>query len=153
MTQTVPLSLRLSRVIRADADTLYRAWTDPTMLRHWWRMDGPGWVFADASVDLRVGGRYRLAMTDPNGTTHVALGEYRVLDRPTRIAFTWDWEDPASRVGETLVTVDLAKVGEHETELVLTHERFPDAERMRGHGRGWTQLLKLLDDFMREERA
>jgi uncharacterized protein YndB with AHSA1/START domain len=153
MTQATSPTLRVSRVIRADADTLYRAWTEPGMLRHWWRMDGPGWSFVGASVDLRVGGSYRLEMSDPSGRAHAAVGEYRVLDRPNRIAFTWDWEDPASRVGNTLVTVDFVKVAEHETELVLTHERFPDAERMLGHERGWTQLLKLLDDFMAEERV
>ncbi|MGH7627228.1 MAG: SRPBCC family protein, partial [Gemmatimonadaceae bacterium] len=100
MTQATSPSLRLSRVIRSDPDTLFRAWTDPKMLQHWWRMDGPGWSFAGASVDLRVGGSYRLTMTGPGGVTHVAIGEYRVIDRPTRLAFTWDWEDVANRVGD-----------------------------------------------------
>ncbi len=49
-------SLRLSRIIRADAATLFRAWTDPEEL-------------------LRVGGRYRLGMTDPDGRKHVLTHE------------------------------------------------------------------------------
>jgi uncharacterized protein YndB with AHSA1/START domain len=75
-------ALRVSRTIRADADTLFRAWTDPQELSHWWSQAGDGWAFASASIDLRVGGRYRLAMLAPDGQTHVAVGVYREVERP-----------------------------------------------------------------------
>jgi uncharacterized protein YndB with AHSA1/START domain len=110
-------------------------------------MEGDGWSFAEASIDLRVGGRYRLGMTSPEGKTHVAVGEYVEVERPTRLAFTWDWEEPASRVGETLVTVEFKPAGD-KTEVVLTHERFAEADRMASHERGWAQLLRLLDHLM-----
>jgi uncharacterized protein YndB with AHSA1/START domain len=113
-------------------------------------MDEPGWAFAGATVDLRVGGAYRLGMTSPDGKSHVAVGVYREVQRPTRLAFTWDWENPESRVGDTLVTVEFKKVSTDTTEVVLTHERFPDAARASGHERGWTQLLSLLDRATRE---
>lgn len=150
MTVTARHSLRLSKTIRADRDTLFRAWTDPEALRHWWRMEEKGWAFALASVDVRVGGRYRLGMTDPDGRLHVAAGEYREVERPRRLVFTWDWENPTDRVGETLVTVELKAAG-NVTEMVLTHERFADPGRISGHERGWGQLLTLLDHFMGEE--
>jgi len=145
MTTGTSNSVRVSQRIRATPDRLFRAWTDPAELAHWWRMDGPGWSFAGATLDLRVGGRYRLAMTSPDGKTHVAIGEYREIERPSRLAFTWDWEDPASQVGDTLVTVELNDVGSNMTEVVLTHERFSDAARATSHETGWTQLLRLLD--------
>jgi hypothetical protein len=37
---TAPRSLRVSRIINADRETLFRAWTDPTELAHWWRQAG-----------------------------------------------------------------------------------------------------------------
>jgi len=111
-------------------------------------MDGDGWAFAGASVDLRVGGQYRLGMTSPEGKTHVAVGEYREIQPPTRLAFTWDWSDPAERVGETLVTIEFKDAGDNTTEVVLTHERFADAARIASHEHGWTQLLRLLDRRM-----
>lgn len=146
-------SVRLTRTIRADPETLFRAWTDPEQLRHWWRMEEKGWAFAVASIDLRVGGRYRLGMTDPEGNTHVAFGEYREVQRPTRLVFTWDWENPGDRVGETLVTVEFRRAGANGTEIVLMHERFADPARIAGHQRGWTQVLTLLDHFIAEETA
>jgi len=138
-------SLRVARIIQTDADTLFRAWTDPAELKHWWRMTGEGWAFAGASIDLRVGGAYRLGMTDPAGKAHVAVGVYREVNRPARLVFTWDWEDPASRMGETLVSVEFKTLDGNRTEVVLTHERFADAERVKRHEQGWTELLTLLE--------
>lgn len=137
-------AVRVTQTIRASRERLFDAWTKPDDLAMWWRMDEPGWAFAGATVDLRVGGAYRLGMTSPDGQSHVAVGVYRTVERPSRLAFTWDWEDPASRVGDTLVTVELKKVSADTTEVVLTHERLPDATRAEGHQRGWTQLVTLL---------
>ncbi|MBA3338415.1 MAG: SRPBCC domain-containing protein, partial [Geodermatophilaceae bacterium] len=135
----------MSRTIAVDADTLFRAWTDPAELAHWWRQESEGWAFAGASIDLRVGGAYRLGMTDPDGKTHMAVGVYREIRPPVRLVFTWDWEDPAHRVGETLVTVEFKGAGSNRTEVVLIHERFADVSRMGRHEQGWTELLGLLE--------
>ena len=149
MTTATTHSLRVSRTMRATPEKLFRAWTDPAELKNWWRMEGEGWSFAGASIDLKVGGRYRLGMTGPDGKTHVAVGTYREVQRPSRLVFTWDWEDPASRVGETVVTIELKDAGDKRTEVVLTHERFADAERMASHEQGWTQLLNILERLVK----
>ena len=141
---TTNASLTVSRVIDADAATLFRAWTDPRELSLWWRQEGDGWAFAGATLDLRVGGSYRLSMTGPDGRRHTAVGTYREIRPPVRLVFTWDWEDSATRVGETLVTVEFKDNGDRRTEVVLTHERFADAARMGRHRQGWTDLLSLL---------
>ena len=144
MTTATSHSLRVSQTIRADAERLFRAWTDPAELKHWWRMEGDGWAFSEASIDLRVGGKYRLGMTTPEGKAYVAVGEYREIRRPTRLVFTWEWEDRDMRVGETLVTLEFNEKG-GRTEVVLTHERFADPARVARHEQGWSQLLRLLD--------
>jgi uncharacterized protein YndB with AHSA1/START domain len=144
MSSATSNAVHVAQVIRASQDRLFRAWTTPDELAMWWRMDEPGWAFSSATVDLRVGGAYRLGMTSPDGKLHVAVGVYREVSRPARLAFTWDWDDAESRVGETLVTVEFKKVSADTTEVLVTHERFPDAARAEGHKRGWTQLLALL---------
>ena len=137
-------AVTVARVIRADAERLYRAWLEPDVLASWWSQHGEGWRFAGAEVDARVGGRFRLGMSGPDGRTHVASGEYRVLDAPHRLMFTWDWEDPLTSVGETLVTVEFRPMP-GATQVVVTHERFADASRMGRHEQGWTDLLALLE--------
>ena len=152
--KTATHSLRLTRTIHADQDTLFRAWTDPLQLKHWWKMEGPGWSFAEVQIDLRAGGSYRLGMTDPQGNRHVAVGVYREIQRPTLLAFIWEWEDLTKRVGETLVRVEFRSLGDLKTEVTLTHELFADPENVKGHEQGWAQLLKLLDGaFARKERG
>ena len=150
MTTPSQTAVRVSRRIRATPERLFRAWTDPNELRHWWRMEGEGWAFAFASIDLRIGGTYELAMTSPEGERHVAVGVYRDVRPPTRLAFTWDWQNPVHRVGDTLVTVELNDVGGGMTEVVIKHERFGDPARAASHERGWRQLLRLLDNSYRE---
>jgi uncharacterized protein YndB with AHSA1/START domain len=150
-TSTGTHSIRISRRIRATRERLYRAWTDPAQLRNWWRMEGPGWAFAEAELDVRVGGAYRLGMTSPDGQTHTAVGVYREVTPPVRLAFTWDWEDPNSRVGDTLVAVDLLDAGDGTTDVVITHTRFATADRAASHEQGWTQLLRIVDQYVAEQ--
>ncbi|HEX4783219.1 MAG TPA: SRPBCC domain-containing protein [Candidatus Sulfotelmatobacter sp.] len=140
-----PNSVHVSRTIRADAERLFRAWTDPQGLMHWWRQEAEGWAFAGATIDLRVGGHYRLAMTAPDGKVRAAVGVYREIERPVRLVFTWDWEEPMGGVSDTLVTVDFRETGTNVTEVVITHERFTDRARMGRHEQGWTELLRLLE--------
>jgi uncharacterized protein YndB with AHSA1/START domain len=109
-------SVRVSRTICASADRLFDAWTDPRKLMHWWRQAAEGWAFDAASIHLRVGGRYRLAMTAPDGKLHAAIGEYRQIERPVRLVFTWDWEEPTNRVGDTVVSVEFKDAGSNRTE-------------------------------------
>jgi uncharacterized protein YndB with AHSA1/START domain len=150
MTHPTRTSVRVSQTIRATPERLFRAWTDPNELRHWWRMEDEGWAFARALLDVRVGGRYELAMSAPDGTLHVAAGVYRDVRPPTRLAFTWDWEDPEHRLGETLVTVDFKPTSVLATDVVITHERFTDPKRADSHERGWIQLLRLLDHMTKD---
>ncbi len=140
-------SVRVSRTIRANAETLFQAWTNPRELRHWWRQEAEGWAFADATIDLRIGGHFRLAMTAPDGKVHTVVGVYREIERPARLVFTWDWEEPIRGVNDTLVTVDFRETGTgtNVTEVVVTHERFTDPERMGRHEQGWNELLRLLE--------
>jgi uncharacterized protein YndB with AHSA1/START domain len=150
-TTSADTRLRVSQTIRATPERLFRAWTDPEQLARWWRMDTPGWTFAGASIDLRVCGAYRFSMTAPDGRTHTARGVYREVIPPTRLAFTWEWDDPAHRIGDTLVLVEIRRVSDSMSEVILTHEGFTDPARVPGHIDGWTQLIRLLDRAITEE--
>ncbi len=133
-------SLRISRTIKADRQTVFRAWTEPAQLREWSCPEG-GTVL-DAQVDLRVGGRYTIQMKVADGTVHTAAGAYREIERPRRLVYTWDWKEGG--VGETVVTVEFHDV-DGSTEVVLVHELFPNAEAAERHQRGWTSCLNRLE--------
>jgi hypothetical protein len=65
-----------------------------------------------------------------------------------RLVYTWDWEEEAHAVGETLVTVDLEAVG-NSTQLTFTHERFPNAEAAGEHEQGWGSCLNRLEGILK----
>ena len=129
----------IRRVLAASCDEVYDAWLDAEGMREWM---SPG-VFtgSEAVLDPRVGGRFRIVMKAHEAQI-VNTGEYRVLERPYKLQFTWI----SSRWGtqETLVTVDLHPVGEN-CELVLTHERFPATSSAGQLLKGWTEMLEKLD--------
>jgi uncharacterized protein YndB with AHSA1/START domain len=140
-------TLRLERTFPAPRERVFDAWVNPELLRRWWASQ-PDWTSPAAEVDLRVGGAYRLSMQGPEGPAHSVVGEYREVDRPRRLVYTWSWEDdPPEMAGSagTLVTVEFHAEGER-TRVVLTHEGF-DGDRPRDlHRGGWTGCLDNLED-------
>lgn len=136
-------SLRLTRTIDANPDAVFRAWTDPDRMKRW--MCPEGAVVEAAESDPVVGGAYRVVMRTDDGNRHTASGEYREIERPRRLVFTWGWEEEGASVdpGGSLVTVELED-RDGGTELVLLHERLPDAESRAGHESGWTGALDNL---------
>lgn len=135
-------SLRISRLIQADPMTVFDAWTLPKHLKRWSAPEGI--ALENAEVDLRVGGRYRLAMRTAEGKSHTAVGTYREIVRPTRLVYTWSWEEDDSTTEETLVTVEFNTVGD-ATEVVLIHERFATTASRDDHLQGWTSCLDRLE--------
>jgi len=53
------VTLIVRKTIRASAERLFQAWTDPSQLTQWW--GPPGVQCIEAQIDLRMGGRYRIA--------------------------------------------------------------------------------------------
>jgi uncharacterized protein YndB with AHSA1/START domain len=100
-----------------------------------------------AEVDLRVGGTYRVVMQSPEGDRHIASGTYQEVRPPERLVFTWTWVEGGMDIGETLVTVELEERG-GQTELSLTHEKFPNEEARKNHFEGWSGSLDALEKLL-----
>jgi uncharacterized protein YndB with AHSA1/START domain len=138
--------LRLRRRFDAPPGRVFDAWTDPEVLRRWWAA-APDWETSGADVDLRPGGRYRLSMRDTDtGAEHTVRGEYRRIERPDRLEYTWRWDaepDMPVTADETLVVVEFRADGDG-TEVVLTHSGFPDQHQVEKHAGGWTGCMDNL---------
>ena len=98
--------LTIRRTFQAPRQRVFDAWTQPEQLKNWWRCN-PAWSTEVAEVDLQVGGKYRLGMRDPEkDQAYVCFGEFKEINRPEKLVYTWSWEPPGMEVGETLVTVE-----------------------------------------------
>lgn len=137
-------SLHLTRTFKAPPERVFDAWTREEHRLRWACPEGA--VLESAVSDLRVGGRHRLVMKVEGGS-HTAHGEYREVDPPHRLVYTWDWEEEDQRMGETLVTVEFVEVPEG-TQVRLTHSGFPGQESTDGHGQGWASCLDRLETIL-----
>ena len=91
-------TLRMERTFQAPAQAVFDAWTSEEVLRRWWHA-AHDWETTDASVDLRVGGEVRVVMRDPHkDVEYGGGGRYTEIDPPTRLAFTWIWDDNSTRM-------------------------------------------------------
>jgi uncharacterized protein YndB with AHSA1/START domain len=95
---------------------------------------------AELQMDPRPGGIFRLVMRSERGEI-AHTGEYREVDPPRRLVFTW--KSPATQGRETVVTVEFHERGD-ATELVLIHEELPDEQTADGHRQGWTSIATKL---------
>jgi uncharacterized protein YndB with AHSA1/START domain len=140
-----PVTLVVRRTIRASAERLFDAWTQPAQLKKWW---GPASVECiDAEVDLRVGGRYRIANRFPDGRILWIMGEFESIERPRQLVYTWRLESapgPPERV--TVIFEPRAS----DTEVVVTHERIPSDAIRDMHEQGWLGCLNGLAEFVSE---
>jgi uncharacterized protein YndB with AHSA1/START domain len=98
------------------------------------------WMGSVVELEPESGGDLRV---DLNGRW-VALGEFVELTRPSRVLFTWGWEDDAEvPPGSGTVEVTLEPDGEG-TLLRLTHRDLPNEERQAAHDHGWAGYLARL---------
>jgi uncharacterized protein YndB with AHSA1/START domain len=137
--------LQLERTFAAPPEEVFRAWTDPELLRRWWAAQ-PTWESPLAETDVRVGGRYRLSMRDPDsGDEHTVAGEYVEVDPPHRLVYTWTWEgaDEDSPSAGSIVTVEFRGDG-GSTTVVLTHDGITDGQSRENHAHGWSGCLDNL---------
>jgi uncharacterized protein YndB with AHSA1/START domain len=139
------LRLRMKRVLHAPRSVVFRALTQPEELAKWW---GPhGFTSPSVEVDLRPGGRYRILMQPPEGDAFYLTGEFREVDPPARLAYTFRWEDPTPDDRETMVTLSLRDLGE-ATELLFTQAGFAAERRRALHKAGWTDSFDRLRELL-----
>jgi len=143
-------TLILTRMLNAPQELAFKAWTGGEHIQQWMRPE-PGMEVPVATLDLRVGGRYRIQMKTPDGEFFTAVGVFKEVKAPERLVYTWDWEKDGSgeEFGEvegkpSLITVEFLKRGER-TEMVLTHSRFATVESRDSHAQGWS---KIADSFV-----
>ncbi len=146
-------TLILKRMLNASPELAFQAWTSPEHIRQWMRPE-PGMTVPSVRMDLRVGGRFRIQMRNPDGEYFTAAGEFREVKAPERLVYTWDWEKDGSgaEFGEvegktSLITVEFLKRG-GQTEIVFMHTRFATVETRDSHARGWGAALETFATFV-----
>lgn len=146
-----PFDLSLTRLIPASPDKLFRAWTEPDLLKQWF-VPKP-WTIARAEVDLRPGGHCLIVMRSPEGEEMPNPGVYLEVVPNRRLvftdAYTAGWVPSAKPFMTAIISFDPEGAGTRYTALVRhwTAEAKAQHEQMGFH-QGWgvcaDQLAELV---------
>ncbi len=138
-------TLEMKRLLPAAPSGVFMAFTDPDKLAKWW---GPeGFTVPSLEFDPRVGASYRIEMQPPGGDPFYLTGEFREVDPPVRLAYTFVYEDPDPDDVDTLVELSFRDLGE-STEVVFTQGPFKTVARRGLHRDGWTDSFDKLEQFI-----
>lgn len=146
--------LIITRIFDASREKVWKAWTDPELLKRWW---GPKYFTAPVSkIDFRVGGKYLSCMRGPDGKDYWSTGVYREIIPNEKLVVTDSFADekgnvvPASHYGmagdwplELLVTVTFEELG-NKTKMILRHEGIPSGMMRELTETGWSESFDKL---------
>lgn len=135
----------ITREFDAPRHLVYKAWTTPELVRRWWT--GHRGEMTVCEIDLRVGGRWRYAMTASGGFEVAFNGEFRELVPDERIVTTEAFEgmpdaDPALNI------ITFAQSGGRTTlDLLIRVKTKADRDIILGTGMmtGVQEQFELLD--------
>ncbi len=143
--QSGELTLEMVRALPVAPSRVFASFSDADELAKWF---GPeGFTVGSLELDPRVGGTYRIEMKPPEGDPFHLGGEFREVDPPGRLAFTFAYEDPDPDDVETLVELSFRDRGE-STEVAFTQGRFKTEARRALHRDGWTDSFDRLEQFI-----
>lgn len=147
--------LVLVREYDAPREKIFRAWTDPELLKQWF-VPKP-WTISVAEIDVRAGGSSLIVMNGPNGEEFPNRGVYLEVIPNEKLVFTDAYVSawvPSEKPFMTAVVL-LEDIGGGRTRytakaLHWTEEDKKTHEKMGFH-EGWgkvaDQLAELLPDL------
>ncbi|MGI3126464.1 SRPBCC family protein [Nitratireductor sp. PBL-C9] len=156
MTETIDVKpeteheLVLARIIAAPREKIFRAWTDPEILKQWF-VPKP-WTIARAELDVRPGGKSLIVMRDPEGNEYPNPGVFLEVVENEKIVTTDAYTDawtPAAKPFMTMI-LTLEDAGEGKTRYIARALHWSDedvaAHEKMGFHEGWGQCAEQLEE-------
>ena len=146
--------LVLTRLIDAPRDKVFKAWTNPELLKQWF---APlPWTTPSAQLDVRAGGANVITMRSPEGQDFPNAGVYLEVVENERLvftdAYTKAWE-PSQKPFMTVVLTFADEGGKTRYTARVLHWTVADREahEKMGFHTGWgqctDQLAKLVSNL------
>ncbi len=167
MTELKPIEI--TRVFDAPRELIWKAWTDPEMIKKWW---GPeGFTAPNIKVDLTVGGKYIFAMKGPEGSewdqVMYSAGTYKEIVPHEKIVVSDYFSDeegnklPPMTFGqqqdfpdEMTVTILFEELSDGKTKLSVNYPK-PETEAQMNAmlasqmEEGWKSSLNKLEESLK----
>jgi uncharacterized protein YndB with AHSA1/START domain len=128
--------------IEARPEIVFEYFVDPDRLVRW--------MGKHATLEPKPGGLFRVDYGPENGGVR---GEFLAVERPSRVVFTWGWEnsDDPIQPGQSTVEVTIRAV-DGASHLTLRHSGLIGASRV-SHDDGWAYFLPRLSEAVATDDA
>ncbi len=145
--------LVLERIFDAPREKVYRAWTEPKLLKQWFAPKP--WTTPGAALDVRPGGSSMIVMRDPDGKDYPNPGIYLDVVENEKLvftdAFTAAWEPSEKPFMTAIITFE--DLGDGKTRYTArvrhwTVEDRDEHEKM-GFNAGWGQCADQLAELLK----
>jgi len=139
--------LQLVRIINASPEKLFRAWTEPELLKKWFTPSP--WTVSVAKTDVRAGGSSLIVMRSPDGIEYPNQGVYLEIVKNERIfftdAYTQAWVPSEKPFLTAIITFEAMGDKTKYTARVL-HWSVADrhSHEVMGFHQGWSQATDQL---------
>lgn len=133
-------TLTLTRLIDASPERVFRAWTEPELLKQWF---APlPYTTPVAELDLRPGGSNLIVMRDPDGKDMPMRGVYLEVVKNERLVFTDAYTEawrPSEKPFMTVVLTFGNEGGKTRYTAKVLHWSIADREKheQMGFHQGW----------------
>ncbi|MGW5051600.1 SRPBCC family protein [Actinokineospora sp. NPDC004072] len=126
VTLPAPDQICITREFNAPAHLVYRAYTEPALIRRWWHANRG--VMTVCDVDLRVNGTWRYAMNTPDGVEVAFHGTYREILPNERLVYTelYEGAPDVTEADAAIITATFKEHAAHTTVTLLIHHTLPD---------------------------
>ena len=143
--------LSLVRIIDAPPEKVFRAWTEPTLLKQWFTPRP--WTVASAELDVRPGGSSVIVMRGPDGRESPNRGVYLEVVKNARLvvtdAYTEAWV-PSEKPFMTAVVTFENEAGRTRYTARVFHWSEADrkAHEEMGFHQGWSKATDQLAELV-----
>lgn len=148
-TPTASNDLVLTRVMDAPREKLFRAWTEPALMKQWF---APlPWTISQVETDLRAGGASRIVMRSPEGQEYPNSGIYLEVVKNEKIvftdAYTEGWKPSEKPFFTAIVTFEDLGGGKTRYTAIARHWTAEDREthEKMGFHEGWGKCAGQLE--------
>ena len=141
-------SVSLHRVLKANPEKVFRAFTEANALCSW--LPPYGFLCSVQQLDAKVGGTYKMSFTNfTTGNSHSFGGNYLEIEPNSFLKYTDKFDDP-NLPGEMITSVWLKKVLVG-TELKVVQEGIPSVIPVEMCYLGWQESLEKLAKLVEPE--
>ncbi|MEI9910501.1 MAG: SRPBCC domain-containing protein [Bacteroidota bacterium] len=133
----------VERIFDAGVSLLWKAWTEPELIKLWFGSDPDGTV-ENVKMDVQPGGAFEITFSDSDLTQHTCRGTFLTIIEHKSLVYSWEWKSEPGHISE--VAVSFQSLGE-KTKIVLEHKNLDPASR-HGYTDGWNGALTKIERIL-----